>query len=98
MNFDVLVEPLAKEDIQQAIIFYEERKEGLGKESELELHHYFKILETNPFFQIKYDSVHCLPLKKFPFMIHFTLNEEYRKVIVRAVFHTSRNPQEWGTR
>nr|WP_091692727.1 hypothetical protein [Algoriphagus locisalis] len=49
MAFEVLLEPSAKEDIQQALYFYEEKREGLGKKFELELQHYFQLLETNPF-------------------------------------------------
>lgn len=98
MNFEVLLEPLAMEDIQQAIFFYDGEQRVLGKKFELELHDNFQLLASNPFFQLRYDSVRCMPLKKFPFMIHFTIDEEKRTVIIRAIFHTSRNPQNWKIR
>lgn len=31
-------------------------------------------------------------------MIHFTINEVDKIVIVRAVFHTSLNPEKWTER
>lgn len=49
----------------------------------------------NPFYEIRYDNIRCLPLKTFPYTIHFSINEADRVVIVRAVFQTSLNPQIW---
>jgi toxin ParE1/3/4 len=37
-------------------------------------------------------------MKKFPFMIHFTLDETQNFVVVHAVFHTSLNPKNWEER
>ena len=37
-------------------------------------------------------------LKVFPFMIHYTVDEDNKTVIVSAVLHTSRDPQEWKKR
>ena len=37
-------------------------------------------------------------MKKYPYMVHFTLDEEEKLVIVRAVFSMSRSPQVWKGR
>jgi len=93
MSFKIKIEPEAVEDIQNAIVWFNKQQTGLGKKflSELKLH--INLLKTNPFFQIRYDKVHCLPLKSFPFMIHFTVSEIESLVIIRAVFSTHRNPK-----
>lgn len=62
------------------------------------LDNHFTSIEINPFFQIRYDDVHCLPVKKYPYMIHFTVNEADNLVTVRAVFHTSQDPKKWTKR
>jgi len=98
MAFTVVLDPRAIEDIQQAIDYYEKQQPGLGEEFEDILNEYLRKLEQNPFFQIRYDHVHCLPLKKYPYMIHFTVDEEDECVIVRAVFNTSRDPGMWKKR
>jgi hypothetical protein len=42
--------------------------------------------------------VHCLPVKKFPYMVHFTIDEVQQVVTVRAVFHTALDPKKWKER
>ena len=70
-------------------------KPGLGKKFEEALNRLFKMLEHSPFFAIRYDEVHCLPMRKFPYMLHYTLDEGAGEIIVRALFHTSLNPVRW---
>lgn len=94
-QFLILLEPDAMDDIQSAIDFYDQKEVGLGKQFEKELNDYFSALEKSPYFTIRYDDVHCLPLKKFPFMIHYTIDNNEKQLIVRAVFHTSLNPKKW---
>lgn len=98
MPYKIKIEPEAQEDIQEAIDWYNEQQKGLGRKFLLELKEFFQHLRISPFFQIRYDEVRCLPLKKFPFMVHFTINEENETVIVRAVFNTSRDPKIWSKR
>lgn len=98
MAFSILLDPRAIEDIQESIDYYEEQETGLGKRFEKHLDKHLSVLKENPFFQVRYDDVHCLPLNKFPHMIHYTINEEEKVVIVRAVFHTAMDPDNWKRR
>lgn len=92
MVFKIKVEPLAKLDIQNEIKYYNSKQNGLGKKFHEELKIYLKAISQNPFYGIRYDDVHCLPLNKFPTMIHYTLNETNKTVIVRAVINTHKDP------
>lgn len=86
-------------DLQKAIDYYDEQQLGLGKKFETAINKHFSALSKNPFYQVRYDGVHCLPVKKFPFMIHFTVDEDKHTVHISAVFHTSLNPLEkWRKR
>ncbi|MCB0430805.1 MAG: type II toxin-antitoxin system RelE/ParE family toxin [Flavobacteriales bacterium] len=98
MLYVLVLDPLAIRDIQQAIDYYDEQKAGLGSRFENALNKHLLTLEKNPFFSIRYDEVRCLPLKKFPYMVHFSVSENDRLVIVRAVFHTSRDAENWKGR
>ncbi len=97
-EYGILIEADALADIQQGITYYEERQKGLGVRFEAQLNVQFESLKINPFYQIRYDQVHCLPVTKFPFMIHFTIDELNKQVIIRAVFHTSLDPKKWDVR
>ncbi|HLU84839.1 MAG TPA: type II toxin-antitoxin system RelE/ParE family toxin [Vicingaceae bacterium] len=98
MVFKIKIDAAAKLDIQEAINWYNEQQKGLGKKFHKAVLSHFEHLKKNPFFENRYDKVHCLPIKKFPFMIHFTVNEKDKLIIVRAVFHTSLNPDIWRDR
>ncbi len=98
MNFAISIDPRAIQDIQEAINYYDNQQIGLGRKFDRELNKYFVVLEKNPFFRVRYDAVRCLPLKKFPYMVHFSVSEERKLVIIHAVFHTSLDVQKWTGR
>lgn len=98
MAFKIKIEPEARLDIQEAIDWYNNQEQGLGRKFHTQLLKRIESLSKNPYFEIRFDSVRCLPMKKFPFMIHFTLDETQNCVVVHAVFHTSLNPKNWEER
>jgi len=93
MVFKVKILPLAENEIDESIEFYESRSKGLGKQFLSYLKSYLKVLKTNPeLFEIKKEPGYReLTLVKFPFVIIYEIIEN--EVIVYSVFHTSRNPQ-----
>ncbi len=97
MAFKVNTEPEALEDIQEGIDRYNKQQPDLGRKFHSEVKVYFKKPKVNPFFQIHYDNVHCLPIKKYPYMIHFTINETDKIVTIKAIFNTSKDPINWKT-
>lgn len=96
MAYKINLDSAAILDIQKAIDYYDEQQPGLGAKFEIAIDRHFSALSKNPFFQMRYDIVRCLPMKKFPFMIHFIVDEESKTIKVSAVFHTSMNPDNWG--
>lgn len=94
MEITLKIEPDAFEDIQEAIAWYNKKQPGLGESFHREVKESFSNLKINPYYQIRYDKVRCFPLKKFPFMVHFTFSENRNLILVSAVLNTSRNPNE----
>ena len=92
MSFSTILLPSAIKDIQEIIDYYEPLQEGLSEKFDKELNDYILSLQKNPFYQIRYSNIRCLPLKIFPVMIHFVVDEKLKKVYVRAVLGTSENP------
>ena len=93
--FTIHIEPEAKEDIQSGIDWYNKQQAGLGKSFHKHVKTQIDKLKKQPFYQVRYDNVHCLPLHKFPYLIHYTINETERLITIRAVFNTSRDPKIW---
>jgi len=98
MAFSIVIDPRAIADIQQAIDYYDLELPGLGLKFEAALNNHLITLTKNPHFEVRYDNVRCLPIKKFPFMIHFTVDQDQNIVSVRAVLHTALDPKKWYKR
>ncbi len=91
--------PLAKEDILDAARWYNKQSQGLGKRFTEEVRDSVRYIRQNPTtFSLRYDQVRTAVLNVFPFMIHYTLDEKNKTVIISAVLHTSRDPKEWKKR
>lgn len=93
MNFSLKIEPRALSEIQQAIDYYDSQQVGLGQRFLKAIEIHFKVLANNPKFQIKYSNIRCLRVKKFPYLIHFSIND--KTVYIHAVLHTSLNPTKY---
>ncbi len=96
--FKLSIDRRAVYDIEDATEYYDRQQHGLGARFEKELIEILQILENTPHFDNRYANVRCVPLRKFPFMIHFTIDEVKAEVIIRAVFHTSLDPKKWKER
>jgi plasmid stabilization system protein ParE len=91
-----IILPLAKEDIREAAKWYNKQQNGLGKRFTSEVSEKVHFIRQNPkAANIRYNSVRTAVLNVFPFMIHYTIDEKNKTIIVSAVLHTSRNPGLW---
>jgi hypothetical protein len=83
------------EDIQNGIDYYNFKKTGLGRKFFAAVQLEYKTIVKNPFFQLRYENVRCLPIRKFPYMIHFIVEEEKKKIVVLGVINTYLYPEKW---
>ncbi|GAF04797.1 type II toxin-antitoxin system RelE/ParE family toxin [Saccharicrinis fermentans] len=94
-----IILPLAKEDIREAAKWYNKQQKGLGKSFTAEVRENVHFIRQNPkASNIRYKNVRTAVLNVFPFMIHYTIDEKDKTVIISAVLHTSRNPELWKNR
>lgn len=99
MKCSIIYLPLVFEDIKEAKLFYNSRKTGLGNEFVKNVKSEFKTILKKPYlYGIKYKTTRIAFIEKFPFGIHFQILENENIVLVKAVFHTSRSPEEWKER
>lgn len=97
MNYDVLIEPEADQDVSSAFSWYEEQREGLGREFLISLDAVFRRLQQSPEIHAKtYKETRQTLLRRFPYIVCYVLEENYVSVI--AVFHAHRDPQAWKER
>jgi mRNA-degrading endonuclease RelE of RelBE toxin-antitoxin system len=98
-KYKIRIERDALEDIQLATDWYNEQLSGLGSRFQKQVITQIDSLKSNPLgYAIRYAEVRCMLLKKFPFMVHFIVDEKQKVVDVYAIYHTSRNPKIWEER
>lgn len=98
-NFILNIEPEAVVDIQETVDYYKTINQQLAVRFYQAINKHFSTLKKNhSAFAIRYDNIRCLPLKKFPYMIHYSVFLDEEKVSIKAVFCTHQNPENWHKR
>ncbi|WP_374398757.1 type II toxin-antitoxin system RelE/ParE family toxin [Flavobacterium sp.] len=95
MSYKIVIEPRAIADIQEAVKFYESRREDLGAYFFQIVDEYIESISKNPFFQIRYKDYHGLPVKIFPYIILYFIDEKEKTIYVLSVFNTSQNTTKY---
>lgn len=94
-----IILPLAKEDIKEAAQWYNKQKSGLGKRFTAYVRKKVRYIRENPeHITIRYKTTRTALVDTFPYMIHFTIDQENKTVIVSAVYATKDNPKKWTER
>jgi hypothetical protein len=94
MLWSVNITAEAKLDIQEGIHWYNSKQKGLGKRFHKEVKNCITRIEKNPFYAIKYNQMRCMPIPKFPYLIHFIIEESDKTVIILGILHTGLNPDK----
>lgn len=96
--YSVYVHPLAQQDLEEALSWYEEQRGGLGLEMLGEFDLAIQFLSENPLsFPIRYSNHRiCKVGKRFPYFIHYSVSNS--SVVIKAVFHGKRDPKKWVKR
>lgn len=98
-KYKIKIEPEALKDIQEATDWYNKQLQGLGSRFQKQVIVQINSLKSNPSaYAVRYADVRCMIIKKFPFLVHFTADENQKLVDVFAIFHTSRSPKIWEER
>jgi plasmid stabilization system protein ParE len=94
MNYKLILREKALSEIEEAFNWYEAQQTGLGEKFLEAILHYAKVILKNPnSFKTTYKNFKEIPVKKFPYLIVYFIDERKNKIIILSVFHTSRNPK-----
>ena len=96
MSFKILYHPEVYHDIQEAIDWYNQQKAGLGKRFYTTLKDHLAVLRDSPKqFSVRYKDVHCMPMRTFPYLIHYRIDEIQKIVFIEAILNTYQSPEKW---
>lgn len=92
MSFQLIFHPDAGVDVQDSFVWYESQRPGLGDEFILSMEATLENIRRNPTrFPLSEEGTRKALLYRFPFVVIYQIIEE--KILIVAVFHSSRNPE-----
>jgi hypothetical protein len=75
-KYTISIDTDALQDIQDATDWYNKQLTGLGSRFQKQVKTQINSLKKNAvIYAVRYENVRCMLIKRFPFMVHFTLNE-----------------------
>jgi plasmid stabilization system protein ParE len=87
----------ARNDLQEAFRYYEERRPGLGMEYIRAVHDTLEAVERQPEqYPVAVDDIRKAPLRRFPYVVFYVILIDAISVI--AVMHSRRHPRRWEER
>lgn len=91
MNHKVIIRPEAEKDIEEAFLWYEDKRVGLGYDFLLQIDAGLRFIERNPeVYPPEYKGTRKFLIKRFPYKIIYLVEKE--RIIIVAVFHGKRCP------
>lgn len=97
MNDNVIIEPETELDLEEAYLWYEENRQGLGAEFLSAIDNSLSLIQANPLaYPLVYQQVRRILVRKFSYGIFYLIKDE--SILVIACFDTRLNPQPWQRR
>ena len=94
MKYSLKVKEEAYDDINDAYVWYESQKSGLGEKLLLEIETCFHSLSQNPYiYEVKYKNARWGFLNKFPYVVIYEI--ETNAIAIYSIYHTSKSPKRW---
>ncbi len=97
MSLLVVLRAVAQDEADKAALWYEGKQAGVGADFLAELQRVLDAISDQPDrFPVVIGDTREAPLSRFPYCVYYRPRPD--RVIVTAVFHTSRDPSAWQSR
>jgi plasmid stabilization system protein ParE len=97
MTLRLVFRRAARQDFEDAALWYDGRRPGLGGEFQAAIEDALRLIQTDP---LMYPRVHLLVrrvrVRRFPYAVYFLVESD--RIVVLAVFHARRDPRVWQSR
>ncbi|WP_294279122.1 type II toxin-antitoxin system RelE/ParE family toxin [uncultured Chryseobacterium sp.] len=95
MDFDFRFLPTAEQDIEEATDYYANISFKVLKNFSKQIDISISNILGNPYFQKRFRSVRALPVKNFPYIIFYEVDEDEKMIYILSVFFTHQNPEKY---
>ena len=93
MKYTICITPTAADDIDAAIEYYNSLATDLGYRFADVINDYFEKIARSPTASaVRYKTIRCKPVTRFPFLITFTIDDINSTVNILRVFNTYQEP------
>lgn len=93
----VVFRPAARRDLEEAAVWYEMQRTGLGLEFRDQIATAIAMAASEPWrFPHVRGEIRCMRLRRFPYSLLFVTEPD--RVTILAVFHARRDPHVWKSR
>lgn len=97
MTVPVVLRAIAQDEADEAARWYEGKRAGLGADFLAELQRVLDVISGQPDrYPVVLGDTREDPLARFPYCVYY--RQRPGRVVVTAVFHTSRDPSGWQGR
>ncbi len=79
-------------DFNKALDYYRDINPTVAKKFHSAINTTFNDLKKNPFYQIRYDNFRLKLVKKFPYLLHFIVDEKTKSIFIYGVRSSHQNP------
>ena len=94
MVYKIIISPRAVKEIENAIDYYALYSESASHNLIASITDYYKTLEINPHFSIRYKNIRSLRIRRFPYSLFYVVNEKQKVIRILSCFHHKRNPKK----
>lgn len=95
MDFSFKFLPIAEDNIEEATDYYANISLKVVKSFNKQLDLSINRIVSNPYFQKRFKNVRAFPVKKFPNIIFYEVNEDEKMIYILSVFCTHQNPEKY---
>jgi hypothetical protein len=93
MSYSIYITPTATDDIAVAIEYYNALSPDLGYRFADQVASYFDRIAALPTASaIRYKNIRCKPIKRFPYLITYNIEETTNSINILRVFNTYQEP------
>jgi plasmid stabilization system protein ParE len=97
VNLPIVLLPEAQAEFDQGVDWYEQQRPGLGQDFIDSIRDVTNRISATPeAHAITYKDVRQAVVRRFPYNVLYRVETD--RIVVVAVFHTSRNPKDWQGR
>ena len=99
MKYTFVNKPGVKTDIINAIEYYKTISPEFPKQFLFRIREAKIFIERVPLgFQVKYNKARTVLLKQFPYHIHYLIDDNKKQIVILAIIHAYKNPQDYSGR